>query len=165
MNYADIRRLVKLVESSDIGELEIEEGGARLKIAKQGGGNSAAPTFMPFPYPMGAPMGAPTGYTQAAQPIPSGTAEGSAPTAASAKKMHEVQSPMVGTYYRAPGPEAPPYVQIGDMVRPGQVLCIVEAMKLMNEIESEVSGRIAEIRVENAQPVEFGQILFRIDPA
>jgi len=165
MNYADIRRLVKLVESSDIGELEIEEGGARLKIAKPSGSASAAPTFMPFPYPMGAPMSAPSGYTPASPSGAAAQAESAPITAAPAKKMHEVQSPMVGTYYRAPGPEAPPYVQLGDMVKPGQVLCIIEAMKLMNEIESEVSGRIAEIRVDNAQPVEFGQILFRIDPA
>ena len=77
----------------------------------------------------------------------------------------EVKSPMVGTMYRAPAPDAEPYIRVGDKVEQGKVLCIVEAMKLMNELESEVSGRVVEICVENAQPVEFGQVLFRIDTA
>ena len=88
-----------------------------------------------------------------------------APAPAKAVSVHEVKAPMVGTLYRAPAPDAEPYVRVGDIVEPGKVLCIVEAMKLMNELESEVSGRIVEICVENAQPVEFGQILFKIDTA
>ncbi|HSR41048.1 MAG TPA: acetyl-CoA carboxylase biotin carboxyl carrier protein, partial [Longimicrobiales bacterium] len=77
----------------------------------------------------------------------------------------EVASPMVGTFYRAPAPDAPPYVEVGDRVSKGDTLCIIEAMKLMNELECETPGTIAEIRVENADPVEYGQVLFRIDPA
>jgi len=90
----------------------------------------------------------------------------SAPPAAPslAVRLVDVTSPMVGTFYRAPSPEAPSYVQVGDRIKPGQVLCILEAMKLMNEIEAEVGGRIAEIAVENTEPVEFGQLLFRIEP-
>ncbi|HEB83698.1 MAG TPA: acetyl-CoA carboxylase biotin carboxyl carrier protein, partial [Bacteroidetes bacterium] len=77
---------------------------------------------------------------------------------------HEIKSPMVGTFYRSPAPDAEPYIRIGDKITPGQVLCIVEAMKLMNEIEADVSGRVVEILVENGDPVEFGQVMFRIDP-
>jgi acetyl-CoA carboxylase biotin carboxyl carrier protein len=81
------------------------------------------------------------------------------------KKGHIVTSPFVGTFYRSPAPDQPPFVEVGTVVRKGQVLCIVEAMKLMNEIESDVAGKVAEVLVENAQPVEFGQPLFRIEPA
>ena len=166
MNYADIKRLVKLVESSDIGEFEIEEGGSKLRIAKSAPATagSAAPMMFPMPYPTGM-GGAPQGYQPAPQPSAAGPGAAAPGAAPSARKLHEVQSPMVGTFYRAPSPEAPNYVQVGDAVKPGQVLCIVEAMKLMNEIESDFSGRVVEILVENAQPVEFGQALFRIDPA
>ncbi len=162
MNYADIRRLVRLVETSNIGEIEIEEGGSKLRIAKSAPFGQTAPQMIPFAYPQ------PGGTTAPVAPIPQAQAnsEVSAPPLSTpAKKLHEVQSPMVGTFYRAQAPEAPPYVQIGDMVRAGQVLCIIEAMKLMNEIEADVSGRIVEIGVENAQPVEFGHVLFRIDAA
>lgn len=156
MDYADIRRLVKLVETSNISEIEIEEGGAKLRILKQSANfvQMAAQPMMPqqMQYLATPPSAMPQGLTPTAV----------APSPAS--KAVEVLSPMVGTFYKAPSPEAPPYVQIGDMVKPGQALCIVEAMKLMNEIESEVAGRIIEILPQNAQPVEFGQVLFRIEP-
>jgi len=158
MNYADIRRLVKLVETSDIGELEIEEGGSKLKIAKRAEVIHAAPAAPAFAYP-------PTMAFPPAAASSTAAPSAAAPAAAPAKKLHEVQSPMVGTFYRAPSPEAPLYVQTGDAVKPGKVLCIIEAMKLMNEIEAEISGKVVEILVENAQPVEFGQVLFRIDPS
>jgi acetyl-CoA carboxylase biotin carboxyl carrier protein len=99
-----------------------------------------------------APAGAPAGAGAAAVP-------------AKSEKYVAVKSPMVGTYYRAPAPDADPYVEVGSMVEVGQTVCIVEAMKLMNEIESEVRGRVVEILLDNAQPVEFGQTLFLIDPA
>ena len=156
MDFAEIRRLVKLVESSDIHELEIKDENASVRIMKR-----------PTPDPVVAPPNviayapesrlAPPTAPPTDQPAP---APEPAPVATNS---HQITSPMVGTYYRAPSPEAPPYVQVGDRVRPGQTLCIVEAMKLMNEIESEVSGVIKAIEVENAQPVEFGQILFRIE--
>jgi len=162
MNYTEIKRLVKLVESSDIGELEIEESGSRLRIAKA---TACAANLGPMVQPMVLPQIFPNPQ-MVAPSVPSSipAAESSVAARTPAKKLHEVQSPMVGTYYRAPAPEAPPYVQVGDMVRPGQVLCIIEAMKLMNEIESEVSGLVVDILIENAQPVEFGQTLFRIEP-
>jgi acetyl-CoA carboxylase biotin carboxyl carrier protein len=121
--------------------------------------------------------GPPPGVTQvvhhaapaiAAAPVPVPAAAPAAPAAppkAADKPGHVVTAPLVGTFYRAPSPESPPYVEVGAIVKKGQVLCIVEAMKLMNEIEAEVGGRVTEIFVQNATPVEFGQPLFRIEPA
>ena len=153
MNFSEIKRLVKLVEASNINELEIEEENSRVRIIKSpttgvanlnrdlivsNQENPASFSFQPSVQPP-------------ANPPPQVKTN-----------ILEVTSPMVGTFYRAPSPEAPTYVQVGDYVKPGQVLCIIEAMKLMNEIEAEVSGRIIEIAVENAQPVEFGKLLFKI---
>ena len=156
MNIIELRRLIKLMEASNLCELEIEEGGMRVRIAKNAQGNGATPVF---PYFASAPGMAPAATASAVDMAKPAV---SAPTASN---LIEVSSPMVGTFYRAPAPEAPSYVQVGDIVRPGQVLCIIEAMKLMNEIEAEKAGRVVEILVENAQPVEFGQTLFRIEPA
>ncbi len=155
MDYADIRRLVKLVESSNISEIEIEEGGAKLRILKQS--TNAVQMMMP--------QSVPTQMAYPALPQMAATTAPAPAPVAQALKTIEVLSPMVGTFYKSPSPEAPLYVQVGDLVRPGQVLCIVEAMKLMNEIESEVAGRIVEVLPQNAQAVEFGQLLFRIDPS
>lgn len=161
MDYNDIRRLVKLVESSGIDELEVEIEGTRVRIGKHTAAQTSGQSMIqPFYYPQlpSLPATAPSTPSQ-------GVVAETTPTPSKAPpKGIEVSSPMVGTFYRAPSPEAPPYVQIGDRVKPGQVLCIIEAMKLMNEIEAEVSGKIAEIFIENAQPVEFGQALFRIEP-
>lgn len=154
MNISEIRRLVKLVETSGINELEIEEEGSRIKIVKQaaGSGTLSAPQLEQI-----------SPAIQVSQPSPALAAETPVP-APVAENIHTLTSPMVGTFYRAASPEAPPYVNIGDRVNIGQVLCIVEAMKLMNEIESEVNGTVRGIEVENAQPVEFGQIMFTIKP-
>lgn len=166
MRYREIKRLVKLVEESNIGELEVEFKDIKVRIAKsQPHGNHLPSSVMPyFPYPALPPSGA--GATQAPGANQEATVSlvPSASPASVSLNLIEVQSPMVGTFYRAPAPEAPPYVEVGDIVRPGQVLCIIEAMKIMNEIEAEISGRIREICVENAQAVEFGQVLFRIEP-
>jgi len=155
MKIAEIRRLVKLVETSGISELEIEEEGARIKVVKYASGNGLIPPQL----------------QRVEQIVPAIVAEsGEAASSAPAKEevvndnIVKVNSPMVGTFYRAPSPEAPPYVEVGDHVRVGQVLCIIEAMKLMNEIEAEVSGTIVKIPVENAQPLEFGQAIFEIRP-
>jgi len=151
MKYSEIRRLVKLVEESEISELEIEEENSRVRILKRLSGDGVAPvlqtaaqTVIPAPLPV------PTTAPPISPPVHQ-------------MNVTEVVSPMVGTFYSAPSPEAPPYVEVGDRVKPGQVLCIIEAMKLMNEIEAEVSGTIKEIALENAQPVEFGQLLFKIE--
>ncbi len=157
MNFTEIRRLVKLVESSQISELEIEEENTRVKILKVAERPQAVPmTEMVVP---AAQAPAPAFVPSVQAPLP--TQE--APPAELKANETIVESPMVGTFYRAPSPEAPPYVQVGDRVKPGQVLCIIEAMKLMNEIESEVAGVITEISVENAQPVEFGLKLFKVE--
>lgn len=154
MDLKDIRQLVKLVESSEINELEIEEKDNKIRIVK----NSAV-------------QGA-TQLVQAAAPAvaapaaPATTAvEGQSAAPKKADNILEVKSPMVGTFYRAASPDSDPYTDIGKSVKTGDVLCIVEAMKLMNEIESEYSGKIVEIMVDNAQPVEYNQVLFLIEKA
>jgi len=156
-----IERLIRALDESGVDSLEIERGGTRVRLAK-------TPPSAPWPHaapaaafagpaPSPAP-GAPAGGTSSE----TAGAEGSAPSG-SGRELLEITSPMVGTFYRAPAPDAPPYVQTGAKVGPGDTLCIIEAMKLMNELESEVSGTIAEVCVENAQPVEYGQVLFRVD--
>jgi acetyl-CoA carboxylase biotin carboxyl carrier protein len=145
-----IKKLIKILESSDVTDLEIEENGTRVKLAKKVRVTQAV------------------SYTQAAAaPITHQSSESVAKT--EDKKavdelagMHEIKSPIVGTFYRAPAPDADSYVQVGDTVSAGSVLCIVEAMKLMNEIESDVSGKIVKILVENGKPVEYNQPLFLV---
>ncbi len=150
-----IRRLVKLVETSGISELEIEEKESRIYISKYG---SAAPgpvnytvAQMPQTAPVAAPQAAPAAAAPQAAPSP-------------AEKLHEIKSPIVGTFYRSPAPDADSYVKVGDRVEQGSVLCIVEAMKLMNEIECDIAGTVEKILVDNGRPVEYGQGLFLIKP-
>lgn len=160
MNFTEVRKLVKLLETSDLHELEFERDGSRLHLKKAD----------PLPAPVQTVLAAPPAMQQAA-PAGAPSAPAAAPAAgasdapaASSKKFHELKSPMVGTFYRAPAPDADPYVQVGDKVKQGQTLCIVEAMKLMNEIEADATGTVVEILVENGEPVEFGAALFHIDP-
>lgn len=161
MNLSEIRRLVKLVEASGIDELEIEEEGTRIRVVKNSTSPDsvqhvvAVPGTQPYPVQQSAPV-TPQVESQAQSALPV--------TETVSDTSVAIDSPMVGTFYRAPSPEAPAYVQVGDQVKIGQVLCIIEAMKLMNEIEAEVSGKISKIHVENAQAVEFGQPLFSIEP-
>jgi acetyl-CoA carboxylase biotin carboxyl carrier protein len=149
----EIKKLIELIERSPITEFELVEKDLRVRISKNGSGATALHEVA-MPAQVVRTVPAPV-----AAPVPEAPALAAAPP----KELHEVKSPMVGTFYRSPSPDAEPYVRVGDMVEPGKVICIVEAMKLMNELESEVNGRIVEILVENAQPVEFGQALFRID--
>jgi len=159
MKFTDVRKLVRLVESSGIHEREFEKDGTRIRVRKADPVPVAATYTVAAPAPqMAAPAAPPTPATDNPAPSPPPAVE------APPKQYSEIKSPMVGTFYRSPAPDAEPYVQVGDMVRPGQTLCIVEAMKLMNEIESDMAGVIKEILVENADPVEFGQVMFRIDP-
>lgn len=153
MDFAEIQKLVELIESSTITEFEMTENDLKIRISKNGATNGHVTLLQaPQSAPMSVPPLAVSGATPPAPVAPSRT-------------LHEVKSPMVGTFYRASSPDAEPYVRVGDMVDSGRVLCIVEAMKLMNEIESDIRGKIVEILVENAQPVEFGQVLFRVDTA
>jgi acetyl-CoA carboxylase biotin carboxyl carrier protein len=144
---ADIRRLIRLVKRTGIGELEVTMRGRSVRITAQGG--AMAPVHA-APVAAGAP--------------PSVARPEDTPERERSESFAPITSPMVGTFYRAPAPDADPYVEVGDIVEVGQTVCIVEAMKLMNEIESEVRGRVVRILVENAQPVEFGQKLFLIEP-
>jgi len=166
-----IERLIRALDESGVDSLEIERGGTRVRLAKTPPSapwpHAAPAAAFAAPAPSAPAPGAPASGTTAVG-APSETAaagaEGSAPSG-SGRELLEIASPMVGTFYRAPAPDAPPYVQTGAKVGPGDTLCIIEAMKLMNELESEVSGTIAEVCVENAQPVEYGQVLFRVDPS
>ncbi|TMQ49487.1 MAG: acetyl-CoA carboxylase biotin carboxyl carrier protein [Candidatus Eisenbacteria bacterium] len=145
VELAEIKRLIRLVLETGIGELEVSAGGRTVRISAR---------------PEGAALSAQTaGPAERA----SAAAETPAPPAAPDTTV-AITSPMVGTFYRAPAPDADPYVEVGDRVEMGQTVCIVEAMKLMNEIEADTRGRIVQILVENAQPVEFGQKLFLVQP-
>ena len=162
LNY--LRRLLKIFDESSAVELRIEEEGINLRIAKQSSGITQAIQSSPQVYqvqpalqsPPPAPVAAATAAESLRQEDPQ-----SAPEAGS-EKLHQIVCPIVGTFYRAPSPEAEPFAQVGDRVSPGSPLCIVEAMKLMNEIESDVAGTIVKVMVENAKPVEYGQPLFQI---
>jgi len=153
-----IKKLVKIVDTSSVTDLEIEESGLKIKIAKKVR-SSQVVTQAQIPVASAQPI---------IQPASTGvgeTAKQKAEAEATAANQHEIKSPIVGTFYRAPAPDADSYVQIGSVVAPGSVLCIVEAMKLMNEIESDVSGKIVKILVENGKPVEYNQPLFLIELA
>jgi acetyl-CoA carboxylase biotin carboxyl carrier protein len=158
MNLDIIGQLVKILrDSPELGAIEIRRGlfglWASVRVSKAGHGSGNA---------SGSVMVAATAPSPAA-PV-AGAAPGAAHPPAAGPVLLEIKSPMVGTFYKSPEPGAEPYAKNGTRVAPGQVVCIIEAMKIMNEIESEVQGVIREVCVENAQPVEFGQVLFRVDP-
>ncbi len=158
-----IEKLVKLVASNDIGELEVQYNRNQwVRVSKTAGSLSvqSVPTVAPTQQTT---VTAPPVKQTAAEPIKDKPAEDVKKSRPS--NLIAVKSPMIGTFYRAPSPDAPSYVEAGDVVKPGTVVCIVEAMKLMNEIEAETSGKIVEILVENATPVEYGQELFLIEPS
>jgi len=151
MDLRKLKTLIELVESSGIAELEIQEGEERVRITRTAPPAAAAPVAA---LPGGSAAGVPAAAAAAPAPAP----EVAAPAAAG----HVVKSPMVGTFYRSATPGAKPFVEVGDSVQEGQTLCIVEAMKLMNEIEADQTGVIKAVLTENGQPVEFGQPLFVI---
>lgn len=154
-----LERLIQAIDKSSLDSIEIERGGTRVRLAKTPS-MAAAPAQPVAGHALAVPAPA------AAAPPPS-EAPVAAPEAAPSKasNLKEITSPMVGTFYRAPAPDAPPYVEKGTRVSTGDTLCIIEAMKLMNELECEVEGTIVEVLVGNAQPVEYGQVLFRVEPA
>ena len=153
----DLKKLQALLETlahGDVTEFEFEDEHARVRLTR-GAQQAAAPTQVV----MAAPASTPAPFATA-PPIAAAAAEGPAPV--EDKNTVTITSPFVGTFYRAPSPDAPPFVEVGSTVREGQTLCIVEAMKLMNEIEADSSGKVVEILVENGKPVEFEQPLFKI---
>ena len=151
MNIKEIKEMINLMNENGLTELEVEKDDMRIRLKKTADG--VQEVQMPVNY--------------SAQGISTSGAKVQNVQQIEEKvviKTVEIKSPMVGTFYRAPNPEAPSYVEVGQMIEPGQVICIIEAMKLMNEIKSEIRGKILEILVDNAEPVEFGQSLFLIDP-
>jgi acetyl-CoA carboxylase biotin carboxyl carrier protein len=162
LNY--IKKLVKIIDSCDITEIEIDEEGTKIRVVKNKPQNDAPPQIIQYAPPASMQM-MPAAPAAGPAPAQQKTEEKASEKAPVKENLIEVRSPIVGTFYRAPSPNADPYVQVGQSVGTGTVLCIIEAMKLMNEIESEVSGKIAKIMVENAQPVEYNQVLFLIEPA
>ena len=155
-----LRRIVELLETTEITRLSWRRGPERLLITR---GHGPAPIVQVAPGNGSAPL-APMQPVSLAPRVSAADAS-EAPAPASEKKGHVVSSPFVGTFYRTPAPDQPAFVEVGSVVKKGQTLCIIEAMKLMNEIEADEPGKITEILVENGQPVEFGQALFRIEPA
>lgn len=152
MDIRSIRKLIEIVEQSDIAEIEIKEGEHNIRITR-----SKEPVMMQAPAQMA--------YHAAPAPASAPAAETAAPAEAAPAEVsgHTITSPMVGTFYNAPSPDADPFVSVGDQVSVGDTLCIIEAMKIMNPIEADVSGTIKKIMTQNAEPVEFGQALFIIE--
>lgn len=181
MDFKEIQELIRLISKSNLAEVRIERENFKITLrsrdyypANRSEGMSPMP--MPFPMPMfpqqQGPMQPPPaiqsgmGQQQATPPSTSGSSESASQTTGSDEgKFITVKSPMVGTFYRSGGPDKEPFVKVGDIIKPGQVLCIIEAMKLFNEIESEVSGKVVKILIDNAKPVEYDQPLFLVEPA
>ncbi|GAA4852166.1 acetyl-CoA carboxylase biotin carboxyl carrier protein [Algivirga pacifica] len=174
MKAPEIKDLINFIASSGLQEVDVETAEIKLHIkrnidqAAASSFRSEIPTSMPVaaPAPVAAPVAteAPAVETPAAAPAPA-PAAAEAPVAEDTSNYIEIKSPMIGTFYTSPNPDSPVFVEVGDTVKKGDTVCIVEAMKLFNEIESEVSGKIVKILVENASPVEYDQPLFLVDPA
>lgn len=173
MNFKEISDLIKLINKSDVTEFKIKEGDFELSIRTKDYGKNKTQTVVTAPQQQILPIQTPI-QSSFAPPV---VAAEAAPVAAAvvekkeaAKKEDaptdyiEIKSPIVGTFYRSASPDKPPYVKVGDSINVGDVVCIVEAMKLFNEIESEVSGKIVKVLIEDAQPVEYDQVLYLVDP-
>ena len=159
MNQKELKELIEFLIEKDIAEFELERGDVKVKI-KRAGEHTVVHTHAEMPY-----VALPVQQSGQASTVPPATAPPSAaPEPVPEENLHIVKSPIVGTFYEAPSPGAPPFVKVGDMVEVGQVLCIVEAMKLLNEIESDVAGEIVKKMGSNGQPIEYGQELFAIRP-
>jgi acetyl-CoA carboxylase biotin carboxyl carrier protein len=148
MYIKEIKDMINLMNENALTELEIEKEGVRIKLKKGASGYDRTLEFIQPPAAQQQQGGVSTGAEKAEK-----------------RNIVEVKAPMVGTFYRAASPEAPAYANIGDTIDVGQVVCIIEAMKLMNEIKSEVKGKVVDIQVDNAEPVEFGQVLFVVEPS
>jgi acetyl-CoA carboxylase biotin carboxyl carrier protein len=159
LDISDLKEILRILEAQDITEFELEQDGVKLRVCRRSpssAGPAATVATSPAPFPAAAP---------AAPGTPVHPASEAAPAAAEPPSNGTlVKSPIVGTFYRAPDPNSPPFVSVGDRVKVGQVLCIIEAMKLMNEIEAEVAGELVKIHPENGQPVQYGDPLFTVRP-
>ncbi len=148
MNTKDIEQLIELLEKSSISEIEVAKWGKKIRVSRSSGGVMV--------------QGA--GISTPAVPSPSTPIKADSPEEETSLQGVAIKSPMVGTYYKSPSPDTDPFIKVGDHVSKGDTLCIIEAMKIMNEVEAEISGVILDIKVDNAQPVEYGQTLFLIEP-
>jgi len=164
LDFDEIKKLIELLEKSSLEELEVDHKDIHLRLKK------------PSPYQTVISQNPPMMTSQLPQAVVSSpsksstdllgqSVQGESAAVSASTSLFEVKSPMVGTFYRAPAPNAEPFVKIGDFVKKGQTLCIIEAMKIMNEIECEVDGKIVEIKVQNADPVEYGEVIMVIEPA
>ena len=148
MNVKELKEMITLMNENGLTEIEVEREGQRIRLKKGFSGMPEVTQERVFTPPQPTSAAAPAKEPETVK-----------------SNLIEIKAPMVGTFYRAPAPDAPSFAEKGDMIEPGQVVCIIEAMKLMNEIKSEVKGKVVDILVENAQPVEFGHVLFLIEPA
>ena len=159
MDIKQIQDLIKFVSKSGVNEVSIEEKDFKITIK-----TNQEPTYVTASIPTAIPAAAPAQVAAPAAPVAAAPATPAA-TASDDSKYITVKSPMIGTFYRSPGPDKPSFVNVGDEISSGKVVCIIEAMKLFNEIESEISGKIVKILVDDAQPVEYDQPLFLVDPS
>jgi acetyl-CoA carboxylase biotin carboxyl carrier protein len=157
MDLRKIKTLIDLLEESGISEIEVKEGEESVRIARHPPPGAAPAHYAPHPQPLPPPP--------VHAPAPSAAAKSAAEKIIAVTKGHVVKSPMVGTFYRSPSPGAKAFVEVGQTVKQGQTVCIIEAMKMLNQIEADISGVVSEILVENEQPVQFDQPLFVIEPA
>ena len=164
MNIKELKELLQLLDEKDIAEFELEEGGMKLRVRKASvspGGPALTSPTVPIVVTGLAPPPVPS---SPAAPPPAAEPSATAEAAKEEEGLDVVKSPIVGTFYRSPDPNTPAFVEVGDHVRAGQVLCIVEAMKLMNEIEAETGGTIVKVHAESGQPVQYGEPLFTLRP-
>jgi len=161
METKEIQKLIDFIAQSGLDEVNIETNELKIKVKRYG----SAPVVYTSTPQASAPATSPVQSASVAQPGNSAPAETGAVSDPAASNLITIKSPMIGTFYRASSPETPSFVSIGDEIKPGKVVCVIEAMKLFNEIESEISGKIVKILVENATPVEFDQPLFLVEPA
>ncbi|HST77094.1 MAG TPA: acetyl-CoA carboxylase biotin carboxyl carrier protein [Verrucomicrobiae bacterium] len=163
MNQKELKELIEFLIEKDISEFELERGDVKVRIKR---GVDAQPVSVITPM-AAVPAMPPMAAAAPVAPVPATpapAAETAGPTAEAEEELHLVKSPIVGTFYESPAPGAPPFIKPGDNVQAGQVLCIIEAMKLMNEIESDMTGEIVKMLAANGKPVEYGQPLFSIRP-
>ena len=162
MDLKDIKAIIDLMKKNSVSEFELEREDFKIKLKRSPSGGPTAPvTYEEAPLVTYAP---PLAISQVpVSPVASGTAPGAAAPAANSGEQ-EIKSPMIGTFYRSPSPEAGPYVEVGTEVTPDTVVCIIEAMKVMNEIKAEARGVVTQVLIENAKPVEFGQPMFKVRP-
>ena len=164
LDFQELRELLLAIAKTDITEFTLKSDDFELALRKGSVLNASEVTFIPQALPTTSVDTSTPSNVESTVVTSAVTSEATTSAPIDQKKWLDITSPMVGTFYRAPAPDDPPFVDIGDRITSGQTVCILEAMKLMNELEAEVSGQIVEILVQNGEPVEFGQVLMRVDP-